>query len=77
MDNTLLLAEYCSKLNYRDIPYETMNRLKLMIIDYLASVLAGKRCNVKFNRAIEDIMFSIRQEQESLVVCSRYTNIMI
>lgn len=68
MDNTLLLAEYCSKLNYSDIPYETMNRLKLMIIDYLASVLAGKRCNVKFNRAIEDIMFSMGGKEEASVL---------
>ena len=54
MDHTQYYAEFCHNLKYESIPEQTVNNIKLLIADYIASAIAGYRINREFNNAVEN-----------------------
>ncbi len=56
-DYTKVLAEFCHLLKYSDLPPKTVPTIKYLIIDCIASAMAGKRINKNFNHACEKLVF--------------------
>ena len=67
-DYSKLLSDFCAELKYEDIPEETINYAKLLLIDYFAAALGGCRINKTFNAALERVVFDMGGKPESHVM---------
>lgn len=67
-DYSKLLSDFCAELKYEDIPEETINYAKLLLIDYFAAALGGCRINKTFNAALESVVFDMGGKPESHVM---------
>lgn len=67
---TQALAHFVASLTYDDLPAEVVATTKDYIVDYYAAALAGIRVNAPFNRAMEDVIFSMGGKEEASVLCS-------
>ena len=67
---TQQLAHFIAGLTYEDLPPEVVSTTKDYIVDYYAAALAGIRVNEAFNRAMEDVIFSMGGKEEASVLCS-------
>lgn len=63
-------SEFISRLKIEDIPMSTIERTRLLIVDYYAACLAGYKVNKKFNQACEKLFFDMGGSEESTVLFS-------
>lgn len=73
MDNhpTDLLADYVHRLRFEDLPQDVVERTKLLLLDYLASAMAGCKINKIFNEAIWAVVGGMGGKKESTVFFQR------
>lgn len=64
---TDLLAHYVHKLRFEDLSGETVEAVKLFLLDYLASAMAGYKINRIFNEAIWTVVGGMGGKKESRV----------
>lgn len=67
---TQILSNFIADLTYADLSPEVIATTKNYIVDYYAAALAGIRVNETFNRAMEDVIFSVGGKEEASVLCS-------
>jgi 2-methylcitrate dehydratase PrpD len=73
MDNhpTDLLADYVHRLRFEDLPPHVVESAKLVILDYLASAMAGYKINKIFNEAVWTVVGGMGGKKESTVFFRR------
>jgi 2-methylcitrate dehydratase PrpD len=67
---TTLLSRYVSRLQYQDLPSDVVAYTKLLVLDYLASAMAGYKVNKVFNRAVFEVIGGMGGKPESTVLFS-------
>jgi 2-methylcitrate dehydratase PrpD len=65
---TDLLANYVNRLRYDDLPAEVVEAAKLVLLDYLASAMAGYKINRIFNQALYGVVSDMGGKKESRVM---------
>ncbi|MCE5263689.1 MAG: MmgE/PrpD family protein [Deltaproteobacteria bacterium] len=65
---TTLLSRYVSRLQYTDLPADVVAYAKLLILDQLASAMAGYKVNRVFNRAVLEVIGGMGGKPESTVL---------
>jgi len=65
---TTLLSRYVSRLGYRDLPSDVAAYTKLLVLDHLASAMAGYKVNKVFNRAVWEVIGGMGGKPESTVL---------
>ncbi len=65
---TDLLANYVYRLRYEDLPGEVVESAKLVLLDYLASAMAGYKINRIFNEALWGVVGDMGGKKESRVL---------
>ncbi len=65
---TDLLANYVHRLRFEDLPGEVVESAKLVLLDYLASAMAGYKINRIFNDALWSVVGSMGGKKESRVI---------
>ncbi len=65
---TDLLANYVHRLRFEDLPGEVVESAKLVLLDYLASAMAGYKVNRIFNDALWSVVGSMGGKKESRVI---------
>jgi 2-methylcitrate dehydratase PrpD len=65
---TTLLSRYVSRLQYEDLPADVVAYTKLLVLDYLASAMAGYKVNKVFNRAVLEVIGGMGGRPESTVL---------
>ena len=63
-----LLSRYVSRLRYEDLPANVVAYAKLLVLDYLASAMAGYKVNTVFNRAVLHVIGEMEGKPESTVL---------
>lgn len=64
---TYMLSQYVHDLNYNDIPVPVVEYAKLLVLDYLASAMAGYKVNQKFNKIAQEVIGGMGGKPESTV----------
>lgn len=67
---TKILSRFIANLQYNDLHKTVVETTKMYILDYYAAALAGIRVNEVFNRAMEDVIFSMGGREEASVLYS-------
>jgi 2-methylcitrate dehydratase PrpD len=69
MDNrpTDLLADFIHRLSFEDLPGDVVESSKLLLLDYLASAMAGYKINRIFNEALWGVVGGMGGKKESRV----------
>jgi 2-methylcitrate dehydratase PrpD len=65
---TDLLANYVHRLRFEDLPGEVVEAAKLVLLDYLASAMAGYKINRVFNEALWSVVSDMGGKKESRVL---------
>ena len=65
---TDLLTEYVHKLSFAALPGEAVEAAKRVLLDYLASAMAGYKINRTFNDALWSVMAEMAGKKESRVL---------
>ena len=65
---TDLLANYVHRLRFEDLPGEVVESAKLVLLDYLASAMAGYKINRIFNDALWGVVSDMGGKKESRVL---------
>lgn len=65
---TTLLSRYISCLQYHDLPSDVVSYTKVLVLDYLASAMAGYKVNKVFNRAVLEVIGKMGGKPESTVL---------
>ena len=65
---TDLLANYVHRLRFEDLPGEVVESAKLVLLDYLASAMAGYKINRIFNEALWSVVSDMGGKKESRVL---------
>lgn len=65
---TGLLSRFVHELRYEQLPAETVDHVRLFLMDYLAAATAGKRVNTVFNAAVEQYIFGQGGAEETTVL---------
>ena len=65
---TDLLANYVHRLRFEDLPGEVVESAKLVLLDYLASAMAGYKVNRIFNEALWSVVSDMGGKKESRVL---------
>lgn len=60
-----LLMAHIERLSFDDLPREVITRAKLLLLDYLASAMAGYRINSAFNKALMGALGTLQGKRES------------
>jgi len=68
MDTCRFLADFVSTLTYEDLTPWDRDRTIMLIKDFYAAVIAGKRINGRFNDAITSVVFAMGGTPESTVL---------
>ncbi len=67
-NSTRLLSQYVYNLKYDDLPASVVDYTKMLILDFLASAIAGYRINGTFNRVALDVYRDMGGKTESTVL---------
>jgi 2-methylcitrate dehydratase PrpD len=65
---TDLLTNYVHRLRFEDLPGEVVESAKLVLLDYLASAMAGYKVNRIFNKALWSVVSDMGGKKESRVI---------
>jgi 2-methylcitrate dehydratase PrpD len=65
---TGLLSQYVKDLKYENLPTAVVEYTKLLVLDYLASAIAGYKVNKTFNTAVLDVIGGMGGTPESTVI---------
>jgi 2-methylcitrate dehydratase PrpD len=65
---TTQLSRYVSGLRYEDLPSGVVDYTKLLVLDQLASAMAGYKVNKVFNRAVLEVIGGMGGKPESTVL---------
>lgn len=65
---TKILSDYIYKLQWEDLPREVIESTKVLLLDYLASAIAGYKINRNFNTAVTKLYYDMGGKEESSVL---------
>src|SRR5690554_3313752 len=68
INSTDALSRYVANLHYDQLPPKVVDHTKLVILDFLASAVAGRKVNPVFNKTIVKVFGSMGGSEESSIL---------